>query len=163
MQRTRKGVPGESVPTRARNGHTWSVIGNLPDFSSTSFLNNAILPIRLTMRKLKISLILPAYNDEKRLPQTLDEITSFLEQRFDDYEVIAIDDGSHDRTLEVLATYRDENSKIKILRNKRNKGKGYSIKKGIYHAKFPLLVFFLFFLPTLEIQTVHAIPSFQAK
>lgn len=82
-----------------------------------------------------LSIVIPAYNEEKRLPRTLEEIDKYLSKQNFDYEIIVVNDGSKDKTAEVV-----ENCKLKIknlilINNKINQGKGAVVKQGILEAK----------------------------
>lgn len=82
-----------------------------------------------------LSIVIPAYNEEKRLPQTLDRILEWLkEQRLKFHEVIVVDDGSRDQTASVAEEYGKPPSPIRLLRNPGNKGKGYAVRHGMLDA-----------------------------
>jgi dolichyl-phosphate beta-glucosyltransferase len=83
-----------------------------------------------------LSVIIPAYNEEKRLVRTLEKIYLYLTSKGSDYEVIVVDDGSTDKTKEIaLNSSLSKKGKLNFLRNEQNKGKGYSVKRGILTAK----------------------------
>jgi len=84
-----------------------------------------------------VSVVIPAYNEERRLPATLTSIYEYFAQQPFPVEVIVVDDGSADRTCEVCRRYRD----LKILRNERNCGKGYSVRRGILAAEGEYILF----------------------
>lgn len=88
---------------------------------------------------MNISVVIPAYNEERRIEPSLKQIISYLSEHFDKYEIIIVDDGSDDKTYEMISRYKNEN--VKILKNEINKGKGYSVKKGILNAQYPLVLF----------------------
>ncbi len=71
-----------------------------------------------------ISIIIPAYNEALRIGPTLETLSPT-------YEIIVVDDGSTDETLSVLRKF----PRIRILINEKNKGKGYSVKRGMLEAK----------------------------
>ena len=88
---------------------------------------------------MEISIIIPAYNEEKRIISTLNKILDFLNNKSWNSEIIVVDDGSNDNTIKEISSIND--NKISILRNKENKGKGYSVKQGVLNAKYNLVLF----------------------
>ncbi len=88
-----------------------------------------------------LSVIIPTYNEEKRIGDSLTKIYSFLEKRDYDFEIIVIDDGSNDNTLNLLTKFSKKVSKIIILKNDTNRGKGYSVKRGILKSKGDAILF----------------------
>lgn len=82
------------------------------------------------MRLTNISVVIPAYNEQKRLPETLKSISNFLRDKKIEHEIILVDDGSTDNTVDVA---KKTLNNVKILKNKKNRGKGYSIKKVLMH------------------------------
>jgi len=84
-----------------------------------------------------ISIIIPAYNEERRIVDTLNKIKAFLDGK--DYEIVVVNDGSKDRTVEVVEELHDDH--IRIINNPGNKGKGYAVRNGMLHAKGDLLLF----------------------
>ena len=87
---------------------------------------------------MKISIIIPAYNEEKRILRTLIQIREYIKKRKEDFEIIVIDDGSMDNTAKIVENF---NLKITILRNGKNKGKGYSLKRGMLASKGDVTLF----------------------
>jgi len=78
-----------------------------------------------------ISIIIPAYNEEKRLPGTLAAVSEYLGgSRWDFAEIVVVDDGSRDRTAQVA---RDAGARV--LENPGNRGKGYSVRHGMLAAQ----------------------------
>lgn len=91
-----------------------------------------------------LSVVIPAYNEEKRIGSTLENITSYLGSRGLPFEVLVVDDGSEDGTAEIterFATRGDVASSVRLCRNDRNRGKGYSVRAGMLAAsgKYALL------------------------
>jgi dolichyl-phosphate beta-glucosyltransferase len=83
-----------------------------------------------------LSIVIPAYNEEGRLPKTLDRILEWLpEQRLKFKEVIVVDDGSRDATAGVVDKYSKPPSPIRLLRNPGNRGKGYAVRHGMLDAE----------------------------
>jgi dolichyl-phosphate beta-glucosyltransferase len=78
-----------------------------------------------------ISIIIPAYNEEKRLPGTLASIGRYLEKtRWEFAEIIVVNDGSGDKTADVASA-----AGARVLDNPGNRGKGYSVRRGMLDAK----------------------------
>jgi len=81
-----------------------------------------------------LSIIIPVYNEEKSIALTLEEILSIMEKSNIEYEIIVVNDGSSDKTGEILDKYKNE--RIKVVNQDKNCGYGASIKTGIRFAKF---------------------------
>jgi dolichyl-phosphate beta-glucosyltransferase len=80
-----------------------------------------------------LSIVVPAYNEEHRLPQTLPRIVEFLRAQEYPGEVIVIDDGSADRTASVVEGIAADAPLVKLIRNE-HRGKGYAVKTGVLAA-----------------------------
>ena len=89
---------------------------------------------------LTLSVVIPTYNEERRLPPTLEEITKYLRRAPYASEIIIVDDGSTDRTVEIAEGYRaltpTEGGRmtIRIIRNP-HRGKGYQVRAGVLRAR----------------------------
>ncbi len=79
---------------------------------------------------VKISVIIPAYNEEKVIGKMLRTYCSFLSENFAEFEIIVVDDGSLDKTLKIAKTFKD----VICISYKQNKGKGYAVKRGFLRA-----------------------------
>ncbi len=88
-----------------------------------------------------LSIIIPAYNEEKRLPEALNRMLSYLKKRKLKNEIIIVADKSKDRTLEVVRDYSKRYKNIRYIYNPKKQGKGYAIKKGILASKGSLVLF----------------------
>ncbi|MEM2950635.1 MAG: glycosyltransferase family 2 protein [Nitrososphaeria archaeon] len=82
--------------------------------------------------KVKLSIIMPAYNVENKIVKTINEINNTIEKIIDNYEIIVVDDGSKDSTTKNLKSLKGNN--IKIVYHKVNRGKGAAIKTGLKQA-----------------------------
>ena len=94
-----------------------------------------------------LSVIVPAYNEDVRLPQMLDETIHFLEAKLQrsasfSYEIIVVDDGSRDATCAVVLQYSKQHGtdKIRLLRLHQNHGKGGAVRKGCLRARGEMIL-----------------------
>ena len=85
----------------------------------------------------KVSIIIPIYNNEKYLMESIDSV---LNQTFQDFEIISINDGSTDNSLKILEEYAKKDSRIKIV-TQENKGAGSARNEGLKLAKGEYLAF----------------------
>jgi len=88
-----------------------------------------------------LSLIIPAYNEELRIAGSLKRVLEFLEAQSYSSEVIIVDDGSQDRTVEVVRKISQGKDRVKILQNGKNLGKGGAVQSGMLQAKGEYLFF----------------------
>jgi glycosyltransferase involved in cell wall biosynthesis len=82
----------------------------------------------------ELSIIVPAYNEELRLPATLERIAAYLQSCGREAEVLVVDDGSKDRTATVAESFRSKILALRVISNGVNRGKGYSVRHGIQEA-----------------------------
>lgn len=76
-----------------------------------------------------VSLIIPAYNDEETIGRLIDDGSSLLSEICDDYEIVVCNDGSRDKTLEVIEARRRTNPHVRLLNHEVNKGFGATIRE----------------------------------
>jgi len=88
-----------------------------------------------------LSVIIPAYNEEKRLPKTLEEIDKYLSKQNYDYEILAVNDGSKDKTVEVAKSLLLKIRNLKVTGYKVNQGKGYAVRFGMLEARGDYRIF----------------------
>lgn len=91
--------------------------------------------------KKSISIVIPAYNEEKKLSRTLKELKNFLEKRDDVKEIIFVNDGSTDNTEKILLEESRKNSWLRVVSYPINKGKGFAIKKGMLSSVGDVVAF----------------------
>ncbi len=89
----------------------------------------------------QLSIIIPSFNEELRLPATLEKIARYIERESRSTEVIVVDDGSTDRTAEVAESFRGKLSQLRVLTNGTNRGKGYSVRHGSLEARGEMVLF----------------------
>lgn len=83
---------------------------------------------------MKLSVIIPAYNEEKRLPKTLEEINNYLSKQSYESEIVVVSDGSKDKTAQVANNFRSKILNLRVIDNKENHGKGYVTRQGLLEA-----------------------------
>jgi dolichyl-phosphate beta-glucosyltransferase len=80
-----------------------------------------------------ISVVIPAYNEAERLGSTLERAVDYLSRRNLSYEVLVVDDGSRDRTVQVAEAFADRG--VRVIRHEQNRGKGAAIKTGVLASR----------------------------
>ena len=80
-----------------------------------------------------LSIVIPAHNEQKRLPGTLEQVFHFLEQQSYSSEVIVVENGSTDTTYEVAQGFARQHENLRLIRSE--KGKGAAVKRGMLEAK----------------------------
>jgi glycosyltransferase involved in cell wall biosynthesis len=88
-----------------------------------------------------LSVIIPAYNEEQRIRNTLHVIQADLQRQLYAAEIIVVDDGSQDGTASLVRTFDTKRPSICLLQNDRNRGKGFSVRQGFLHARGAYLLF----------------------
>ena len=91
--------------------------------------------------KEKVSVIIPAYNEEESIYCNLLEIIDTLDELCEDYEIIVVDDGSSDNTHRQAARVNSKTDRVQVVKSKSHQGKGSALKYGFQFAKGNLVVF----------------------
>lgn len=86
-------------------------------------------------QEVDLSVIIPAFNEEDRLPKTLLSVVEYLESRDPTFEVIVVDDGSSDKTAQVVQKFHHLSEKVRLISYQRNRGKGYAVRFGMINAR----------------------------
>jgi dolichyl-phosphate beta-glucosyltransferase len=89
----------------------------------------------------ELSIIIPAYNEESRLPATLEQIASYIASSGRKTEVLVVDDGSKDSTAAVAEYFQIKIPSLRVVLNGVNRGKGYSVRHGIQEARGRVALF----------------------
>lgn len=87
------------------------------------------------------SFIIPAYNESCRIRPTLDELLRYIQQRNCDAEILVVDDGSSDDTPLIVREYGKSHPQILLVENPGNRGKGFSVRNGMLHARGDICLF----------------------
>lgn len=90
---------------------------------------------------MHLSVIIPAYNEEKRLSETLRSINDYLSQRSYQYEILVVDNGSTDRTPQIVKDFAKRIKELKLVEGSSERGKGFAVRKGMLAAKGNFRVF----------------------
>ena len=90
---------------------------------------------------MQLSVIIPAYNEEKRISSTLKSIDEYLRRQNYDYEILVVSDGSYDNTAGLVHGLEAEIRGLRLIDNKENHGKGYVVRQGMLEATGELRLF----------------------
>jgi len=89
----------------------------------------------------KLSIVIPSFNEEARLPATLERIAGYINASGRETEVIVVDDGSVDGTARVAESSRGKIPDLRVISNGQNRGKGYSVRHGSLEARGEIVLF----------------------
>jgi glycosyltransferase involved in cell wall biosynthesis len=97
---------------------------------------------RYNWRLRSISIIIPAYNEARRLPGTLRRVLDWLgQQEFSFCEILVVDDGSRDETASLAEDLARAHPVVRVLKNPGNRGKGYAVRHGMLEARGAWVLF----------------------
>jgi glycosyltransferase involved in cell wall biosynthesis len=102
-------------------------------------ITTASLISREPQSHIQVSIIVPVYNQEKNVATSLARIRKVLDSTLLSYEIVVVDDGSLDHTLEVLR--KEERADTRIISYAPNMGKGYAVKTGILQSRGDIVIF----------------------
>ncbi len=86
---------------------------------------------------MNLSVVIPAYNEAHRIADTLQQVLAFCESELSDWEVIVVDDGSSDDTERKVRDFE----RVRYIRNDENRGKGFSVRRGVMEARCDTVMF----------------------
>jgi glycosyltransferase involved in cell wall biosynthesis len=92
----------------------------------------------------ELSIIIPAFNEESRIPRALERIRSYLSSRGpteDKVEILIVDDGSADGTAHIVEQWSRELPGVRLISNAQNRGKGFSVRHGMLEARGRIALF----------------------
>ena len=87
------------------------------------------------------SIVIPAFNEEARIGGALEAVVACIRQRGWSAEVVVVDDGSRDKTAEIVQAFAAKAPEVRMLQNPGNRGKGYSVRNGILHSLGEVVMF----------------------
>lgn len=96
---------------------------------------------RKTKNMKKLSVIIPSYNEEKRISRTLKSVNKYLSSQNYDYEILVVNDGSTDNTSGVVENLKVEVKNLVLIDNKENHGKGWVTRQGMLKATGDIRLF----------------------
>lgn len=91
--------------------------------------------------KIEISVIIPAKDEENRLPVFLSSLISHCQTSLYKYEIIVVDDGSRDKTSDAVKLFQSKFSRLRLITLRENRGKGFAVKAGVWEAKGKAVLF----------------------
>lgn len=107
----------------------------------TEQIDNWIGQQPVTSPQVELSIIIPAYNEERRLPPTLIDVIDFFDRKSASYEVLVIDDGSKDGTAEVVRKFERVRNQVRLIQLPRNYGKGHAVRLGVLNSRGAQILF----------------------
>lgn len=116
---------------------TWNFIGN----KHWSFKEKREKPISLKNYTCELSIVIPAYNEEVRVIPTIHSVDAFCKKENITHEIIVVDDGSKDKTSEVVQDLQKEISNLHVISFEKNQGKGAAIQAGIMKSTGKYILF----------------------
>lgn len=87
------------------------------------------------------SIVIPAYNESHRIQATLQRVLAYVAEHGWDAEVIVVNDGSRDDTVQKVRHFAAQHPRLRLLENPGNRGKGYSVRNGMLNARGDTLLF----------------------
>jgi len=99
------------------------------------------LPMELFKTAMKVSVILPAYNEEGIIGEAIKRVDEVLRETGFNYEIIVVDDGSNDATRSRALKYARNNSHVKVVSHPNNMGKGAAVRTGFSNSTGDLIAF----------------------
>lgn len=89
----------------------------------------------------ELSVFFPTYNEEKNIRKTVISTKNILKKIAGKWEIIIVDDGSKDKTKEIVNKLRIEDSRIRVISHNKNRGYGGSLQTGFYNSKYDWIAF----------------------
>ena len=87
-----------------------------------------------------ISVVVPAYNEEENIPILYEKLVKVLDSLGEEYEIVFVDDGSYDRTPEILRELAEKDRRVKVVRFRRNYGQTAAMYAGFEHARGDVII-----------------------
>lgn len=107
----------------------------------TQKLNDWLERQETTATRVDLSVVVPAFNEERRLPPTLIDMIDFFDQQKLSYEILVVDDGSSDGTADVVRKFERVREQIRLIQLPRNYGKGHAVRLGVLNSRGRRILF----------------------
>ena len=89
----------------------------------------------------RLSIVIPAFNESARIESTLERVLDCVQRRGWDAEILVVDDGSSDDTVDIIGRWMKTHERLHLVRNEGNRGKGYSVRNGLLQAAGEIVMF----------------------
>lgn len=93
------------------------------------------------MQEIYLSVVIPAYNEEKRISNTLLAVDHYLSNQDYSYEIVVVNDGSRDKTAQIVEKFGGLIKNLRLIDNQENHGKGWVVRQGMLEAKGKYRIF----------------------
>ncbi len=93
------------------------------------------------MGQIELSFVIPAYNEEVFIEDTLGALDLIVKEKMTQYEIVVVDDGSQDKTFVKALNYAKNNNHVKVIHYANNNGKGFAIKTGVLGSIGDVVIF----------------------
>ncbi|MFC2029074.1 dolichyl-phosphate beta-glucosyltransferase [Chloroflexota bacterium] len=90
---------------------------------------------------LELTLLIPVYNEQQLIRSNLETLFAFLQSTQTNYEILVVDDGSTDHTVQIVQEFLKNHSKIRLIVQNKNMGKGCAIQRGVLESRGSYIVF----------------------
>ena len=108
------------------------------------------------------SIVIPAFNEERTIARAIREAHRFFTSFSKPFEIIVVDDGSSDRTAEIVNEMSREIPELRLLRHGENRGKGVAVQTGFAHADGEIILFFDADLSTHPVEFTKFLPALRS-
>lgn len=90
---------------------------------------------------MKVSVVIPAYNEEEVIEKSLATVHAYLQEEGYDFEIIVVDDGSSDATPRLVKAFMEDHSEVSLMALPENRGKGFAVKTGAVKSRADYILF----------------------
>lgn len=95
----------------------------------------------MQQKKIFLSVVIPAFNEEQVIGTTLSQVEDYLNSRNLSHEIVVVNNGSVDRTRQVVIDWSKLSRSVKMLENVQNRGRGYAVRQGVLSSRGDWILF----------------------